>query len=120
ESDGRPIRVRAQLSLAGKLDVHVERCVATNLGCQPGGKYEYTGVGIAFDVADVDRDGRPEVIYAGAGAPGDPDVLKVVSFGDDDKRQARLVKTFPAGVAGIALADVDGNGVAEVLAAVRP
>lgn len=120
ESDGRPIRVRAQLSLASKLDVHVERCVATNLGCQPGGKYEYTGVGVAFDIADVDRDGRPEAIYAGAGAPGDPDVLKVVSFGDDDKRQARLKKTFSAGgVAGIALADLDGNGVAEVFAAVR-
>ena len=37
------------------------------------GHFEYPDVGVAFEIADVDRDGTPEVIFAGAGAPGDPD-----------------------------------------------
>jgi hypothetical protein len=120
EPDGRPIRTRAQLSLAHRLEVQVERCVAANLGCQPAGKHEYAGVGVAFEIADVDRDGRPEAIFAGAGAPGDPDVLKVVTLGDDDKKRAKVKKTFAAGgVAGIAVADLAGDGTAEVVAAVR-
>lgn len=120
EPDGRPIRTRAQLSLASKLEVSIERCAAANLGCQPAAKHEYAGVGVAFEIADVDRDGRPEAIYAGAGAPGDPDVLKVVTLGDDDKKQAKLKKTFSAGgIAGIAAVDLDGNGAHEVVLAVR-
>jgi hypothetical protein len=120
EPDGHPMRARAELSVAHELDVRLERCAAANLGCQPIAKHAYTGVGIAFAIADVDRDGRPEVIYAGAGAPGDPDALKIVTLGDDDKKQAKLRKAFTAGgVAGIAMADVDGNGAEELFAAVR-
>ncbi|HEY5950924.1 MAG TPA: hypothetical protein VIV40_35770 [Kofleriaceae bacterium] len=120
EPDGHPIRVRAQLSLANRLEVSVERCAATNLGCQPAAKHEYGSAGVAFDIADVNRDGVPELIYTGAGAPGDPDLIKVVSLGDDDKKHAKLRKSFTAGgVAGIAVSDVDGNGVQDVVAAVR-
>ena len=120
ESDGRPVRTRAQLGLDNKLEVHVERCAALNIGCKPATKYEYADAGVAFEVADVDRDGRPEAIYSGAGAPGDPDLLKIVSFGDDDRRQPRLKKAFSAGgIAGLAVADLDGSGAAEVIAAVR-
>jgi hypothetical protein len=120
EADGRAIRVRAQLTLANRLEISVERCTAANLGCQPAGKHEYPAAGVAFDVADVDRDGRPELIYTGAGAPGDPDLIKVVSLGDDEKKQARLRKSFTAGgVAGVAISDVDGDGVHEVVFAVR-
>ena len=49
-----------------------------------------------------------------------PDVLKIVTLGDDDRKKAKLRKAFSAGgVAGIAVTDLDGNGVQEVLAAVR-
>lgn len=119
EPDGHPIRVRAQLSLAGKLEINIERCAATNLGCQPAGRHDYAS-GAAFEIADVDRDGRPELIASGAAAPGDPDLLKVVTLGDDEKKHAKLRKSFTAGgVAGIAVVDLDGNGVADVLAVVR-
>ncbi|HEY5928276.1 MAG TPA: hypothetical protein VIV11_41595 [Kofleriaceae bacterium] len=120
EPDGRAIRVRAQLTLANRLEISVERCAATNLGCQPAAKHEYPAAGVAFDVADVDRDGKPELIYTGAAAPGDPDLIKIVSIGDDEKKHAKLRKSFTAGgVAGIAVSDLDGNGVPEVVAAVR-
>jgi hypothetical protein len=120
EPDGRALRARAQLSLASKLEVQLERCAAQNLGCQPAAKHELAGVGVAFEIADVDRDGKPEAIYAAAVAPGDPDTLKIVTLGDDDKKQAKLKKTFAAGgVAGLTLVDVDGNGSDDVIAAVR-
>ena len=119
EPDGRPLRVRGELALTNKLEISIERCAAVNLGCQALGRHAYNAVGIAFDFADVDRDGKPEAIYAAAGAPGDPDILKVVTIGDDD-RKWKLRKSFTAGgIAGIAVADLDGNGVPEVVAAVR-
>jgi hypothetical protein len=120
EPDGRAIRVRAQLTLANRLEISVERCTAANLGCQPAAKHEYPAAGVAFDVADVDRDGRPELIYTGAGAPGDPDLIKVVSLGDDEKKQAKLRKSFTAGgIAGIAITDIDASGTHDVIFAVR-
>ena len=119
EPDGRPIRARGELSLTNKLDIAIERCTAASIGCQPLTHHAYSAVGVAFDFADVDRDGKPEVIYAAAGAPGDPDILKVVTIGDDD-RKWKLRKSFTAGgIAGIAIADLDGNGAQEVVAAVR-
>jgi hypothetical protein len=119
EPDGHAIRVRAQLTLANRLEVQVERCVAANVGCQPAAKHEYGSAGMAFDIADVDRDGKPELVFTGAGAPGDPDLIKIVSLGDDDKKRA-MRKSFTAGgVAGIAVSDLDGNSALDVIAAVR-
>ncbi len=120
EPDGHPIRARAQLSLANRLEITVERCATAGLGCQLAARHEYPAAGAAFDVADIDRDGRPELVYTGAAAPGDPDLIKVVTLGDDEKKHAKLRKSFTAGgVAGVAVSDLDGNGVAEVVAAVR-
>jgi len=119
DAEGHPLRIRADLSVANRLDVAVERCVATGLGCTAGTHYEYPNVGVAFAVGDVDRDGTPEVIYAAAGAPGDPDILRIHSFGDDE-RKPKLKKQFAAGgIAGIAITDVDRDGIDDVVAAVR-
>lgn len=119
DGDGYPLRARAQLSLASKLDVAVERCAATNLGCQPTARHEYAGVGYAFAVADVDRDGVPEALLSGAGAPGDPDSLRVITLGDSAAKP-KLKKAFAAGgIAAIAVGDLDANGTSDVIVAVR-
>ncbi len=119
DGDGYPLRARAQLSMTNKLDVAVERCAAMDFKCEPAARHEYANVGIAYDITDVDRNGALELVYAAAGAPGDPDILRVVSLGDDEKKQ-KLKKSFTAGgIAGIATTDLDGDGVPDTIAAVR-
>ncbi len=119
DSQGHPLAIRAQLSTGNRLDISIEHCNAAGADCGHVSELAYTGVGVAFEIADLDRDGTPEVIFAGAGAPGDPDELRVVTIGDDEKK-TKLRKGFKAGgVAGIAVTDLDGDGAPEVLAAVR-
>ena len=67
----------------------VERCAAVADGVPARREhYEYKDYGVAFELADVDHDGTPEVIVSGAGAPGDPDAVKVITLGGDDKKGA--------------------------------
>lgn len=80
--------------------------------------YELRDYGVAFALGDVNRDGKPEVVVTGAGAPGDPDAVKVITLGGDEKK-GLFRKTFQGGVAGVAVVDGDGDGVQEVIAAVR-
>lgn len=118
DAEGHPLRVRAELDLKGKLAVTVQRCTAGGKACQLAGTAEYTGAGAAFELDDIDRDGTPEVIVSDDSALPDPDYVKVIAFGRDDKRSV-FKKQFNGGVAGIASIDSDGNKIAEVFAAVR-
>jgi hypothetical protein len=100
--EGRALRVRGDVSVANKLTV--------TSGAQT---FEFKDAGVAIELADIDHDGTPEVIYSAAGAPGDADTLRVLSLGDDEKKP-KLKKAFTAGgIAGIATV----NG--EVFVAVR-
>lgn len=105
DAAGQPQRVRAVLGLTGKLEI---AAAAT---------FVIAKAGTAFDIGDLDRDGKPEVAYASANAPGEPDEVRVVTLGEDE-RKTKLKKAFNAGgVAGLAMIDVDGAPA--VIAAVR-
>jgi len=116
DSIGAPLRLRAML-VGTRLDVTIERCGTTG-GCLPVAKHELKEYGSVFAIADVDRDGKPEAIVTGAGAPGDPDAIKVITLGGDTKK-GLFRKTFQSGVVGIGVGDSDGDGVVEVVVAVR-
>ena len=79
----------------------------------------YSDAGTAFALADLDRDGRFEIVFASASAPGDGDAVTVLTVGDDQKRPM-FHKAFPAGgVAAIAVLDNDPKVAPTVIAAVR-
>jgi len=112
---GHVLRVRGTLGLTGKLDVAVARCDGD--ACQRTSEITIAKAGTAFELTDLDRDGHPEVVFASANAPGDPDEVRVVTLGDDE-RKTRLKKTFTAGgVAALAVGDFDGAPA--IIAAVR-
>ena len=110
---GAPLALRAQLGLQGKL------AVAT---CVPGGActtaFEVAHAGTALELADVDRDGVPEVIVSGYVAPGDADTVKVISVGGDE-RKPKFRRSFNGGVVGIAVAETAVSAPRTVVVAVR-
>lgn len=118
DAAGVPLAVRGELSTSGALDVAVTRCAGDGAACRPAASYQYKDVGVAFEIADVDRDGTPDLILSSASAPGDADAVRVIALGSPAGKPA-FKKAFQSGVAGIAVADGDGDGVAEVIAVVR-
>jgi len=106
DAAGQSKRVRAVLGLTGKLEISTA-----------GPAFAIAKAGTAFDIGDLDRDGKPEIAYASANAPGEPDEVRVVTLGEDE-RKTKLKKAFNAGgVAGLAVIDLDGAPA--VIAAVR-
>ena len=118
DAGGAPLRIRAELATTGVLEVAVERCAANGDECRSAGAYQYKEVGVAFEIADVDRDGAPELIASSASAPGDADSVRVIPVGSPASKPV-FKKAFNGGVAGVVVADGDGDGVAEVVAVVR-
>jgi hypothetical protein len=115
---GLPLHVRGELSITNALEVTVTRCAMTGNDCQPAGAYQVRDAGVAFEIADVDRDGVPDVVVSSASAPGDADAVRVIALGTPGARPT-YKKTFNGGVVGIVVADADGDGVPEVIAVVR-
>ncbi len=119
--EGRPLRATAALATDGTLSVRVERsCRPDDAACAANPSLETTvsGVGTAYVIADVDRDGRPELISASDRAPGDPDRVTVRSARGSLWKQV-YQRGFSGGVAGVAAGDLDGDGDIDVVAAVR-
>ncbi|MCE9576527.1 MAG: VCBS repeat-containing protein [Deltaproteobacteria bacterium] len=122
DGDGRAMIAEGVLGPNGGLDVALRtRCAAGDAGCPPARTIGARGIGVAFAIADVDRDGRPEVIAAADGAPGDPDQVTVYPIPETGGTVGKPLfrRKFTGGVAAIAAADLDGDGTVEVVAAVR-
>ena len=108
----------AQALVGTELEVVVETCAANGTLCTSHAVHKYKDYGAAFELADVDRDGTPELIVTGAGARGDADAVKVIALGGDAKK-GLFRHAFTGGVVGVAALDGDGDGAQEVVAAVR-
>jgi hypothetical protein len=115
---GAPLHVRGELSVAGALDVSVERCAVDGNACLPAGTFRYKDIGVAFDIADVERNGTLDLVVSTASPPGDADAVRVIPLGTPAGKPT-FKKSFNGGVAGVVVADVDGDGVPEVLCVVR-
>ena len=66
----------------------------------------------------MNRDGQPEITTTGAAPPGEPDRVTVLSW--RDQRFVRVFsRAFSGGVVAVTVADIDGDGIDNVVAAVR-
>lgn len=123
DKEGRALRADAVLGAGGALAVTVAaRCAPDETDCPADRTITIDKVGVAFVIADVDRDGRPEVITSAASAPGDEDRVTVRTLpaaGGKLGKPLFTTKKFSGGVGGIIADDVDGDGDIEVIAAVR-
>lgn len=121
DATGRRLSASAVLPLEGALSVRLRvRCPRKDQACQELAPQvaQVERVGIAFAVTDLDRDGTPELVASSAAPPGSPDAVRVLSLVPGGAVE-RYRKEFAGGVAGIASGDLDGDGAAEVLVAVR-
>ncbi|HKE13967.1 MAG TPA: VCBS repeat-containing protein [Kofleriaceae bacterium] len=114
---GRPMWVTAIVDTERVVRL---RCAAAQGECPPGPTQggEYAGVGVAVEVADIDNDGRPEVLTTRGGAPGDRDRVSIYSRRGEQTSRI-YAKEFSAGVVGVVASDLDGDGDRDVLVAVR-
>jgi hypothetical protein len=121
DREGRPLRIDAVLGSGGALSATVTVRCDSDEECTPERRFSLSKVGVAFALADVDRDGNPEVITSAANPPGDADTVRVFSLPTSGAKVGKPVfeRDFSGGVAGLAAADLDGDGDTEVIAGVR-
>lgn len=118
---GRALSAIAVLDTGGALHLWAERaCAADDNACQqnPLSTRRLKNHGTAFALADIDRDGHPEVVVTAPSAPGDSDRVTVLSW--RGARVQRLYqRSFSGGIVGLTAGDIDGDNAVELLAAVR-
>jgi hypothetical protein len=79
---------------------------------------QISGVGFAFQIADLDGDGALEAVVSAFRPPGTGDSLSLYRIGADGTRLLRQGAQLGGGVAAIAAGDFDGDGAVDWLAAV--
>lgn len=116
---GRPLQAAGVVATDGVLTlVRRVQCAASDSDCPAPGQGRHTGAGVAFDIADIDRDGHPEIAVTRASAPGDPDEVEVLTWASDGL-QSRFRRRFTGGVVGLASGDFDGDRAPVLIGAVR-
>lgn len=115
--DGRAIDVAAAVGVDGTVTAS---CVQGDEACAAAPAWNrVTGAGDAIAVGDLDRDGSPELAAAAAVAPGEPDRVTVWSRGKGGEPAVAREQPMTGGVPALVVADIDGDGVGELVAAVR-
>jgi hypothetical protein len=116
---GRGLAVAAVVATDGTLTVTSRaRCAAEEQGCPAPAEIRLVGAGVAFEIADLDRDGHPEIAVTRAAAPGDPDEVEISTWSGGDLR-SRFRRGFTGGVVGLAAGDFHGRGASSLIGAVR-
>ncbi|RMH42542.1 MAG: hypothetical protein D6689_07880 [Deltaproteobacteria bacterium] len=82
-------------------------------------RYAIAGRGYAIAIGDIDGDGAPEVVTATARPPGRGDRAEVYSLAGGVTRRVAQGPPVAGGIAGVAIADVDGDGGRDAIVAVR-
>ena len=120
---GTPLVANATLGIDGKLALHVAPFIAgSGVGPDSSASFdqEFSGVGAAIAIGDIDHDGWVDVITSSAAAPGDSDAVSITTTGGRPANKRVLFhRGFSGGVVAVAVGDIDGDHEDEVLCATR-
>jgi hypothetical protein len=117
DPEGFPISVFGVVDVARTLTL---TCAGQQNACpaSPAAGRSYTEVGVAFEIADLDNDGRPEVITTEGKPPGASDRVTVRSL-REGKVEIVFARDFQGGVVALAAGALEADGAHQVVAAVR-